>query len=354
MILKVKKCCVCKMPVPPKIKQCPVCGKEYSKLEYFRMNWLSRVILLLIAAIILYNVAVVIVFNRGIRKFIQNPPEEAEAVARMEERYERLNPVQKYFVHYSEIENLSENGSVHEITEGDGSITVTVYSQNGSTTGAYKGELIGSTPDGVGEYVFTDENGLECTYEGEFKDGKIQGAGEMRLSSGEVLKGSFFEGQLNGYGKTYNPDGTLKTRGVYVNNRLNGKGVIYGKDGIPVYEGEFVYGLPEKRSFLKSCSNEDVGAIISNFDEYDGKNVAVTGILTDILIGEDLKKYYIFAQDGNDNQRFIVDYEGKPIRFNLWSGYTVYGYCEAKEDITDSHNITTKGVRLKGFYTESE
>lgn len=349
-----KKCCVCKMRVPPRIKKCPVCQTEYTRYEYFKMNWLNKVILLIIAAIVLFNLIGVIALNREIRSLIKNSDENPEALARVEEKYNNLNPVLKHFVHYSEVENINENiGTHHIVTLGDESVQATVYSQYGSTTGAYQGELLGEQPDGLGKFTFLDKNGQECTYEGEFVEGKIQGTGEMRLASGEVQKGGFFEGELNGYGVKYNSDGTLREKGVFVNNTLNGTGAIYGQGSL-IYEGVFEYGLPEKNKFIQVSSAVGIDELLANTGKYVNKPIAVTGILTYGYIGEDQKQYYIFSQKDNENQRFLLDYSGKKTSFALWSKYTVYGCYVKDESITDNLGKTTNGVRIKGFYAEKE
>lgn len=350
-----KKCCVCKMMVPPRVKKCPVCQTEYTKYQYFRMNWLNKVILLIIVAIVMVNIIVIIAMNREIRSLIKNSDRNPEELARIEEKYNNLNPVIKHFVHYSEIENLNENvGTHHIVTLGDEVVQATVYSQYGSTTGAYQGELLGEQPDGLGKFTFLDKEGQECTYEGEFVEGKIQGTGEMRLASGEVQKGSFMDGELNGYGAIYNSDGTIREKGTFVNNTLNGTGAMYGKASSILFEGAFDYGLPEKNGFVQVCSAVGIDELLANTEKFFNKPIAVTGVLTYGFIGEDKKQYYVFSKEDNDSQRFLLDYAGKKTNFALWSKYTVYGCLVKEESITDNLGKTTNGVRIKGYYAEKE
>lgn len=348
-----KKCSICKMPIPPKVKTCPVCGHEFTRFEYFRINWLSKTIFAVIAAIIVYNLVVIMVFNRGIQKYKTNAADNPEALETMNQKYDKLNFFQKKFVRYSEIENFNEMSSVRQATEADESITVGVYTEKGSVEGSYKGEFVkNNIPDGMGEIVYTDKDGVEYNYEGQFSEGKILGVGIMSISGGDTFMGNFIDGQLNGYGKRYNSDGALVERGMYVNNKLDGKGTRFGNDGNPEYTGEFVYGIPAKTGYIPICKNVEYDELVNNSREHINENIALTGMITDINTIEGVGQYYIFSPNGDDENRFKVFYKGEKMRFVLWENYTVYGYCENKEEISDSHNKKTNGLVVKSYYIE--
>lgn len=343
---------MCKMPIPPKVKTCPVCGKEFTRFEYFRINWLSKVIFAVIAAIVIYNIIVIIVFNKGIQKYKNIIEENPKAVDTLYEKYDNLNFIQKRLVRYSEIESLSETVELKQLTVGNESIPVKFYTETGSIDGAYKGEFVkDNIPEGIGEVVYTDTDGIEHNYEGQFEDGKIKGFGEMSLSTGELLKGNFTDGQLNGYGKRYAPDGSLAERGIYVNNQLNGEGTRFGKDGNPMFSGNFISGIPERTSYISSCMalNEDFSY---DLNEYIYKNIKLSGMLTDVNTVDELGQYYIFSPNGDDKNRFMVFYEGKKMRFNLWDNYTIYGYCEEVEEVIDSHGKRTNGLKIRAYYID--
>jgi hypothetical protein len=74
--MRLKKCPMCKIMVPGKLRTCPVCGSEYTKFQYFKMNILSKCILVLLALLVVYNMVVVIVFNRTIKGYVDNPPND--------------------------------------------------------------------------------------------------------------------------------------------------------------------------------------------------------------------------------------------------------------------------------------
>lgn len=60
-----KKCCRCKMMVPPRIRECPFCGAKYTNFEYFKMNWLPAAVAGVAVLIIGLNVADIMIFNKG-------------------------------------------------------------------------------------------------------------------------------------------------------------------------------------------------------------------------------------------------------------------------------------------------
>ena len=83
--MKLKRCPMCKVMVPGNLKTCPVCGTEYTKFQYFRMNILPKCILILLALFVVYNIVVIIVFNRTIEGYMNNPPEDAKQFERLKD-----------------------------------------------------------------------------------------------------------------------------------------------------------------------------------------------------------------------------------------------------------------------------
>ena len=88
--MNAKKCPMCKIRIPNKIKVCPVCGTEFTKFQYFRMNYLSKCILGVLAVAFVYHSIVVISFNRKIRSYVENPPENMQKIEDLKIRYEKL------------------------------------------------------------------------------------------------------------------------------------------------------------------------------------------------------------------------------------------------------------------------
>lgn len=345
-----KKCCRCKMMVPPRIRECPFCGAKYTNFEYFKMNWLPAAVAGVAVLIIGLNVADIMIFNKEIRSAVNEQQPDGQRLERLKEKYENKSSFKKKFIRYSELNIMTDNSNMREITEGDASVTVKIYSQSGSVSGDYKGEMIDGVPDGVGEFSYDDEKG-KCFYEGEFSKGKIQGTGEMALSSGWTLRGSFFEGQLNGYGKKFSPSGVLTERGEFVNNQLNGRGIKYTWDGSVIFDGEFTYGLPSKFEYINLCGYEDI-ANVKN-EDLVGKNIAVDGLVADLVKDEETgEEYFVMTAVDDTNVKFKVIDTGKSIQRRLQAQHKVYGYCESVGNIKDNMGTVVRGISINSFYSD--
>ena len=64
------------------------------------------------------------------------------------------------------------------------------------------------------------------TYEGEFKDDKLNGQGKITYSGGKIKEGEFKDGWLNGHGKIYDQRKKLIEQGKYRNEELV-TGIVY-------------------------------------------------------------------------------------------------------------------------------
>ena len=63
-------------------------------------------------------------------------------------------------------------------------------------------------------------------YEGELKDGELQGKGMLyKMGVGLIFKGEFEKGKLNGHGKRYWMNGDYY-EGEFNDSRKNGKGIL--------------------------------------------------------------------------------------------------------------------------------
>lgn len=79
-------------------------------------------------------------------------------------------------------------------------------------------------------------------YIGEVKDGEANGKGAFYNSDGSISrKGSFKNGELNGYGELY-VNGEKIYEGDFVDGKFHGNGIIYDKDGNVKYTGKFANG----------------------------------------------------------------------------------------------------------------
>lgn len=99
------------------------------------------------------------------------------------------------------------------------------------------------------EYTYvTTKFSVKCTYTGEWKDGKPNGYGELKMiqdvppywEPGDRLSGSFVDGLLNGTGKYTGASGG-SYNGSFKNGLKNGYGVFIYSDGAK-YEGYFKDG----------------------------------------------------------------------------------------------------------------
>lgn len=82
----------------------------------------------------------------------------------------------------------------------------------------------------------------ENTYEGNFRNNKLDGKGTFTDSQGTIYDGTFENNQLNGDGTIKYPDKTIYV-GTCKQNKPHGQGKIKYEDG-STYEGEFRNGEP--------------------------------------------------------------------------------------------------------------
>lgn len=107
---------------------------------------------------------------------------------------------------------------------------ITLHLAYGDRAGTYTGEVNDqNTPNGKGSFTTKSSEGIEWTYEGQFKDGHMEGKGK------KVWKGI---GQSE--------------EGTYSNDLLNGQGKrTYKHNGQPtVYEGNFIASFPAKNEIV--------------------------------------------------------------------------------------------------------
>ena len=108
----------------------------------------------------------------------------------------------------------------------------------------YFGEFKNGTFNGLGTYLFFEENQLLRgeKYVGEFKDGKFNGQGTSTLANGDKYVGEFKDGKRNGQGTTTFRNGE-KYFGEYKDGKRSGQGTNTFPSG-DEYVGEFKDGKP--------------------------------------------------------------------------------------------------------------
>lgn len=117
---------------------------------------------------------------------------------------------------------------------------------------ANKQVLTGTTGGGTGQYAYIGDvtNGVASGWgtrfysnglilRGEFKDNDLSGTGDAIYSNGLRQLGSYVSGQVNGEGFQVDALGN-QFRGTYRNGQANGMGTLYRPDGSIQSKGEFV------------------------------------------------------------------------------------------------------------------
>jgi hypothetical protein len=110
-----------------------------------------------------------------------------------------------------------------------------IITKNGSI---YEGQFKDNNLNGQGKIIDIEYNGC-WVYEGEFKDNLLNGQGKIISKNGcWVYEGEFKDNLLNGQGKIISKNGCWVYEGEFKDNLLNGQGKIISKNGV-IYEGEF-------------------------------------------------------------------------------------------------------------------
>lgn len=123
------------------------------------------------------------------------------------------------------LEPLKAPQNYYEITEDNGAI--------------YKGQMLNNKKHGKGFLLDIDGD----TYEGEFKEDKINGFGIFKSKDGTIYKGNWINNQQDGNGFEKWEDGCTY-EGNYKNGLKHGMGIYYFSDG-SFYNGDWVAGKME-------------------------------------------------------------------------------------------------------------
>jgi hypothetical protein len=186
-------------------------------------------------------------------------------------------------------------------------------------TGKYEGEFKDGEINGIGKLTMVNGN----KYEGEFKNGEMSGNGKYTWASGNEYEGNFVDGEISGIGELICKyrgryegefiDGAICGNGKYVDSRwgntyigawLNGERHGYGTQSYTdgKYEGEWKYDLREGwgKFIYANKNNTATTNDNNNFITADGeyKNDTMTGKGKKITVNGDV-------------------YEGNIINFNL-------------------------------------
>ncbi|MDY3927750.1 MAG: hypothetical protein SOZ34_00065 [Clostridia bacterium] len=348
--MKLKTCPYCKLRVPAHSKVCPVCGHTYTKFEYFRMNFLKYVITAVILSFILYNAIVIIHINKQIRNYIKENNYDSERVEKLETKYDNLTPLQKRFVHSSEIDYLKEHIDGDLKTKFLQNQTLTVYLESGSKEGIYSGEVFDNQPEGKGTFAYVDDDGIECVYEGEFTNNSFNGEGTLTKGNGEVYSGNFVSGKMNGKGQYFNENGELIYEGTFVNNVLSGKGTMYSPDGFKIYSGEFSKGIPSENLYISECTEASPIQLYNDTSSYVRTNVSLSGIVTDISVTDSGIVQYVLTSINGSSNNVCIQYYGRSKNIYIGNTITVYGYCNDAGEYYMESGARKNGIIITAFY----
>ncbi len=134
----------------------------------------------------------------------------------------------------------------------------------------YEGEMRDGHLNGRGKYVFS----LNTSYEGDFKDDDFDGKGVM-VEPGVRYDGAWKAGRKNGRGllSTMNGD---RYDGDFLDDAMTGKGMLVLSDGRK-YEGALKEGLPEGQGTLTDPAGTVNGTWKAGCFN-DGKNKVAFGV----------------------------------------------------------------------------
>ncbi|KAK6147092.1 hypothetical protein DH2020_018004 [Rehmannia glutinosa] len=104
---------------------------------------------------------------------------------------------------------------------------------------SYSGSMLGNTPEGPGDYLWSDG----CKYEGEWRCGMRHGYGKLQWPSGALYEGEFSGGYMHGTG-TYTRRDHMIYKGRWRLNLKHGLGYQNFPNG-DVFEGSWIQGTPE-------------------------------------------------------------------------------------------------------------
>ncbi|KAL3839714.1 hypothetical protein ACJIZ3_024305 [Penstemon smallii] len=104
---------------------------------------------------------------------------------------------------------------------------------------SYSGSLLGNSPEGQGNYVWSDG----CNYEGEWRHGMRHGHGKLLWPMGAIYEGEFSGGYMHGTG-TYIRADNMIYKGRWRLNLKHGLGYQTFPNG-DIFEGSWIQGTPE-------------------------------------------------------------------------------------------------------------
>jgi len=168
----------------------------------------------------------------------------------------------EYFLYSNfEFPNLilmsADNKNVLQIFSG------TEINTNSKLINLYLGEFSSSNRNGFGQGFHT-----KCKYIGNWKNGLIEGKGEMSFyNGGDTYKGNVSNGKFQGFGEYYYSESKKTFKGNWVDNKANGYGELYSNNGTLLEKGNYING-----EFQQPVEIPQVNQIANNTDKLEMVN----------------------------------------------------------------------------------
>lgn len=179
---------------------------------------------------------------------------------------------------------------------------VTLKFDYGERQGIYTGEIKNNLPDGVGTFSSENDEGVEWTYTGEWKKGKMEGEGCTDFGNGQKHYGEHSEGELNGRGIVFFPDKTVLygifENGELIDNWAEGNSEIMENTITETIEGdsaEKTFSWEEVEKTVPMVTYTDV-----QNGGYEGEEILLKCIVTDVEyfgFNNDLMSFNSWLQD---------------------------------------------------------
>jgi len=117
----------------------------------------------------------------------------------------------------------------------------------------YEGTFVSNRPNGIGKASYSSGT----TYDGEWLEGYPHGEGKMVYAVGSTYEGVWQQGRRHGLGKLTFPTGSYY-EGDFLVGRFNGRGTYYSKDTGVTYVGSFENGYLAKSGTMYYPNGERI------------------------------------------------------------------------------------------------
>jgi hypothetical protein len=190
--------------------------------------------------------------------------------------------------------------------------------QSGSVAGNNNG-CAGDCQNGKGRKSDADGN----TYDGDWKNGMMDGVGTLTTSGGIKYVGEFKTDNMHGYGVIYGADGKVIQSGIYETNKLSSN----------LSESSVLENIRQKQSgsvagnntgCIGDCQNGKGRKSDADGNTYDGqwRNGTMDGLGT-LTTGDGIKYYGEFKSDNMHGHGIIYGKDGKVIQSGVYENNTL-------------------------------